>query len=119
MQTVGYIRDINTLKVIGTIGPRKAVGFFLGDNLHHIPALGDKINIQGRQFLGFEAGQPVFTYPEPREFRVVAVTPYGAYTEKWRDKGRDNSLLPYQDEARSFAASMFNKLGIKHDTTND
>lgn len=102
MQTVGYIRDINTLKIVGTIGPRKAVGFSLGDNLDHIPQMGQKVRIQGRQFLGFEAGQPVFTYPEPREFRVVQVTEHGVYVKKWRDE---------DDEARSFTASMFNRLG--------
>lgn len=103
MQTVGYIRDINTLKVVGTVGPRKAVGFSLGDNLDHIPQMDQKVHIQGRQFLGFEAGgQPVFTYPEPREFRVVQVTERGVYVKKWRDE---------DDEARSFTASMFNRLG--------
>ena len=86
---VRHIRDINTLKVIGTIGPRT------GDNLDHIPQLDQKVYIRGKQFLGFEAGKPVFTYPEPREFRVVAVTPYGAYVKKWRDKDIKSALEKY------------------------
>lgn len=106
LQTVGYIRDINTLKIIGTIGSREAVGFFMGDNYSRVPALDDKIYIRGRQFLGFEKGKPVFTYPEPREFRVVAVTPYGAYVKKWRDEDT-KSLL---GEAKDFTAKMWDKL---------
>lgn len=106
MQIVGYIRDINTLKVIGTIGPRKAVGFFLGDNLDHIPQLDQKVSIQGRQFLGFEAGQPVFTHPEPREFRVVQVTKHGVYVKKWRDE----DTVTLTDLASEFTGEMWGKL---------
>jgi len=84
------IRNIDTLKVIGTIGPRESIGNRLGDNSSWMPDVGQQIAIRGRQFLGFDSknGVPVpqFHFPEPRFFKVVAVTPYCAYVTKVQGK---------------------------------
>lgn len=109
LQTVGYIRDINTLKIIGTIGSRQpSVYGTRGDNLTKIPDLDSKVYIRGCASLaGLNPdGTPKLSFPEPREFRVVAVTPYGAYVKKWRD-GDTKSLL---GEAKDFTAKMWDKL---------
>lgn len=81
------IRNIDTLKVIGTIGPRLGIGNRLGDNLDEMPLVGRQIAIRGApSFLGLSAdGKPQLSFPEPRFFKVVAVTPYCAYVEKWKD----------------------------------
>lgn len=109
LQTVGYIRDINTLKIIGTIGSRQpSIYGTRGDNLTEIPDLDSKVYIRGcASVLGVKGnGMPELTFPEPREFRVVAVTPYGAYVKKWRDEDT-KSLL---GEAKDFTAKMWDKL---------
>ena len=97
MHPVLAIRNINTLKIIDTIGPRETTNRRLGDNcLNYIPEIDQQICIQGRQFVGFgENLQPQFIYPEPRYFRVVAVTPCGAYVKKWRDKDSKSALEKY------------------------
>lgn len=81
------IRNIDTLKVIGTIGPRREFGNRIGDNLDEMPLVGRRIAISGApSFLGLSAdGKPQLSFPEPRFFKVVAVTPYCAYVEKWKD----------------------------------
>ena len=82
------IRNIDTLKVIGTIGNRETTPRRLGDNLTEVPEVGDRITIQGRQFVGVDPMNnflPKFVYPDPKHFEVVAVTPAGAYVKKWKE----------------------------------
>jgi hypothetical protein len=79
------IRNINTLKVIGTIGPRRGIGNRLGDNMGSMPEVGFQVRIQGApRMLGLDAnGLPQLSLPEPRLFKVVAVTPYCAYVKRY------------------------------------
>lgn len=83
------IRNIDTLKVIGTIGPRLANMRSVGDNLNEVPEVGDRITIQGRQFAGLDPKNsfaPKFIYPDPKYYKVVAVTSGGAYVTKWKEE---------------------------------
>ncbi len=82
------IRNIDTLKVIGTIGPRKSIGNRLGDSSPWMPDVGQQIAIRGApSFLGLGAdGKPQLSFPEPRVFKVVAVTPHCAYVTKVREE---------------------------------
>ena len=82
------IRNIDTLKVIGTIGNRETTPRRLGDNLLAVPEVGKKVTIQGRQFMGLDPMNnflPKWGYPDLKHFEVVAVTPIGAYVKKWKE----------------------------------
>ena len=82
------IRNIDTLKVIGTIGPRLTNMRSLGDNLDHVPEVGQQIKIQGRQFTGLDPLNNFalkFAHPDLKYYKVVAVTPAGAYVTKWNE----------------------------------
>ena len=82
------IRNIDTLKVIGTIGDRETTLWRLGDNLYAVPEVGEKVTILGKQFMGLDPMNdflPKWGYPNLKHFEVVAVTPIGAYVKKWKE----------------------------------
>lgn len=87
MRNATHVKGIinqKTMKLVGTIGPRKGfLGGRVGDTLSEMPEVGSEIEVVGAvHILGFDdSKKPMFSDPYRKKYRVTAITPYTCYVE--------------------------------------
>lgn len=81
MRNATHVKGIinqKTMKLVGTIGPRKGfIGGRIGDTLPEMPEVGSEIEVVG----AVHVNKMPMSDPYRKKYRVTTITPYTCYVE--------------------------------------